>query len=113
MKRAFKALAFSVVVIASAAIPVGAVTQKQLTLASGATAGVYHPLGNAMAKVLEAYLPDTRVVNEATSTSVDNIRRVVAGTVQIAFTQPRGGSPIPFHNGAKNYYRENGVRIVR
>src|SRR6185295_260051 len=27
--------------------------------------------------------------------------------------QGKGGSPIPFHNGAKKYYTEQGVRVLR
>ena len=75
------------IVLGGAAISTGAIAQNRLTIATGGAAGVYHPLGNAMAKVLGSYLPDTTAGNEATSASADNIRRIVAGSVQVAFTQ--------------------------
>jgi TRAP transporter TAXI family solute receptor len=75
------------VVCGGMAISGGAAAQNRLTIATGGTAGVYHPLGNAMAKVWSTHLPDTTAGNEVTSASADNIRQVVAGKVQIAFTQ--------------------------
>lgn len=61
--------------------------QNRLSIATGPTSGVYFPLGGAVAKVLTSNLPDTTATHAATSASADNIRMIVAGKADIAFTQ--------------------------
>lgn len=70
-----------------AVISDSAIAQRRLIIASGGTAGIYHPLGSAIAKILNAQIPDVIASNEATSASADNIRMVTAGKADIAFSQ--------------------------
>jgi uncharacterized protein len=81
-KALFLFLVFALTVISDSAV-----SQRRLIIASGGTAGIYHPLGAAAAKVLNAHVPDVSASNEATSASADNIRMVVAGKADIAFSQ--------------------------
>jgi uncharacterized protein len=74
-------------VFALTVISDNAVSQRRLIIASGGTAGIYHPLGTAAAKILNAQIPDVSASNEATSASADNIRMVVSGKAEIAFSQ--------------------------
>ena len=70
-----------------AVISTAAIADKRLTIATGPTGGVYHPLGAAVAKVLASNIPDITAGHEATSASADNIRLIVAGQADIAFSQ--------------------------
>jgi TRAP transporter TAXI family solute receptor len=75
------------VVVSGTSFSTNTLAQKRLTVVTGPTGGVYFPLGGAVAKVLTSSLPDTTATHEATSASADNIRMVVAGKADIAFTQ--------------------------
>jgi TRAP transporter TAXI family solute receptor len=87
MKQLIKLLVCFAAVTSGALLSADVAAQKRLTIASGGTGGVYHPLGGAVAKMLATYQPDTTACHEATSASVDNIRMVAAGKADIAFTQ--------------------------
>lgn len=87
MKHSFKVVSLFFLVVVGTAGSIGALAQQRLTIVTGGTGGVYYPLGGAVAKVLATYIPDTTASHEATSASADNIRQVVAGKAQIAFTQ--------------------------
>src|SRR5262249_45494764 len=52
---------------------------------AGNTTGVYYQLGGAYAQVINADLPGYRATAEATSASVENIKRIVSGQSDIAF----------------------------
>lgn len=58
-----------------------------LAIATGSPNGVYHPLGTAVAKVLETAIPQSTVKPESTRGSVDNINLIVAGKAHIGFSQ--------------------------
>jgi TRAP transporter TAXI family solute receptor len=58
----------------------------RLSVATGGTGGVYYPLGGGMANVLSRTVPGVEATAEVTSASVDNIKLVGAGKVDIAFT---------------------------
>lgn len=81
-----KAIGLFIAILGITIVP-AASAQKRLSVATGPTGGVYFPLGGAVAKVLASSLPDTTATHEATSASADNIRMVVAGKADIAFTQ--------------------------
>lgn len=72
------------VALAAAAAPVQA--QNRLSIATGGTGGVYYPLGGGLANVLSKALPGVEATAEVTSASVDNIKLIGAGKVDIAFT---------------------------
>jgi uncharacterized protein len=60
--------------------------EKSLSIATGGTGGVWYPVGGAMANVFTKYLPHIEATAEVTSASVDNLRLLGAGKVDLAFT---------------------------
>lgn len=58
----------------------------RLSIATGNTTGVYYQLGGGLARMVGKYVPGYSATAEATGASVENIRRVVAGDSDIAFT---------------------------
>jgi len=58
--------------------------QNRLSIATGGTGGVYYPLGGGLANVLSKALPGVEATAEVTSASVDNIKLIGAGKVDIA-----------------------------
>src|ERR687891_719526 len=58
----------------------------RLSIATGNTGGVYYPYGGGLAKVLSESLPKVEVTAEVTAASVDNLKLIRDGKVDIAFT---------------------------
>jgi TRAP transporter TAXI family solute receptor len=58
----------------------------RLAIATGNTTGVYYVLGGGYAQVINDHLSGYRATAEATGASVENIKRVVSGQSDIAFT---------------------------
>jgi uncharacterized protein len=58
----------------------------RLSIATGNTTGVYYQLGGGLAKLISDNIDGYTATAEATGASVENIRRVVAGDSDIAFT---------------------------
>lgn len=58
----------------------------RLSIATGNTTGVYYQLGGGYARLIGQNIPGWTATAEATGASVENIRRVVAGDSDIAFT---------------------------
>jgi TRAP transporter TAXI family solute receptor len=58
----------------------------RLSIATGNTTGVYYQLGGGYARLIGQHVPGWTATAEATGASVENIRRVVAGDSDIAFT---------------------------
>lgn len=56
-----------------------------ISIATGGTGGVYYPYGGGLAKVLNENLPGVRVSAEVTAASVDNLKLIRDGKVDIAF----------------------------
>jgi TRAP transporter TAXI family solute receptor len=57
-----------------------------LSIATGGTGGVYYPYGGALAKLISEKLPNTQATAEVTGASVDNLKLMQVGKVDIAFT---------------------------
>jgi TRAP transporter TAXI family solute receptor len=57
-----------------------------LSIATGGTGGVYYPYGGALAAVYTAQIPDLQVTAEVTGASVDNLKLIQQGRVDMAFT---------------------------
>src|SRR3990170_687240 len=57
----------------------------RLSIATGNTGGVYYPYGGGLAKVLSESLPKVEVTAEVTAASVDNLKLIQLGKVDIAF----------------------------
>ncbi|MGD9510421.1 MAG: TAXI family TRAP transporter solute-binding subunit [Geminicoccaceae bacterium] len=67
--------------------PTAAVRAEQfINVLSGGTAGVYYPLGVALAKIYGETIPDTRTSVQATKASVENLNLLQQGKGEIAFT---------------------------
>jgi TRAP transporter TAXI family solute receptor len=58
----------------------------RLSIATGNTTGVYYQLGGGYARLIGEHVDGYTATAEATGASVENIRRVVAGDSDIAFT---------------------------
>ncbi len=60
---------------------------KQLTIATGGTGGVYYPLGGGLGNILGKELAGVTATAEVTGGSVDNMKLVGSGRSDIAFSQ--------------------------
>ena len=58
----------------------------RLSIATGNTGGVYYPYGGGLAKVISQSLPRVDATAEVTAASVDNLKLIQLGKVDIAFT---------------------------
>ena len=58
----------------------------RLSIATGNTGGVYYPYGGGIAKVIGESLPRVQATAEVTAASVDNLKLLQSGKVDIAFT---------------------------
>jgi TRAP transporter TAXI family solute receptor len=68
-----------------AAIAPGASAATRMSIATGGTGGVYYPYGGALANILTDELDDTEVNAEVTAASVDNMKLIESGDVELAF----------------------------
>jgi len=57
-----------------------------LSIATGGTGGVYYPYGGALARLISEKIPNTQVSAEVTGASVDNLKLLQVGKVDLAFT---------------------------
>lgn len=60
---------------------------KQLTIATGGTGGVYYPLAGGFGTIIAKEVPGTTATAEVTGGSIDNMRLVGSGNADLAFTQ--------------------------
>jgi TRAP transporter TAXI family solute receptor len=60
---------------------------KQLTLATGGTAGTYYPLGGAIAQIISTKTGLVNITAQSTGASVENMNLIGAGDVDIAIVQ--------------------------
>jgi len=57
-----------------------------LSVATGGTGGVYYTYGGALARAISEKVPNTQVTAEATGASIDNLKLMQVGKVDLAFT---------------------------
>lgn len=76
---------FVALLVCAVAGPVHA-QQRQLSISTGGTGGVWYPMGGAMANVLSKAMPNTSATAEVTGGSVDNVRLIAAGKTDIGFS---------------------------
>jgi hypothetical protein len=57
-----------------------------LSIGTGGTGGVYYPYGGAIARVISAGIPGVQVTAEATNASIDNLKLMQLGKVDLALT---------------------------
>jgi TRAP transporter TAXI family solute receptor len=65
---------------------------QNLSIGTGATGGVYYVIGGGLAKVLTEKLPGTQVTAEVTGASVDNLKFIKSGKMDIGFTMADSAS---------------------
>lgn len=82
----WQAGALVLAIAAGVAAPAAAQGQRQLSIATGGTGGVYYPLGGGLANVLTKNVPGWQATAEVTGGSVDNLKLVGAERAEIAFT---------------------------
>ncbi|MFZ5590199.1 MAG: TAXI family TRAP transporter solute-binding subunit [Bacillota bacterium] len=76
--------------------------KKFINIATGGTAGVYYPLGGAIANILNKNVPGANATAQATGASVANINLLKDGSVQMGFVQ-----------NDIAYYAVNGVEMFK
>lgn len=59
---------------------------RYLSIATGGTGGVYYPYGGAIARLLSEKVPGVQATAEVTGASVDNLKLLQLGKVDLAFT---------------------------
>jgi uncharacterized protein len=57
-----------------------------LSIATGGTGGVYYTYGGAVARLISEKVPNTQVTAEATGASIDNLKLMQVGKVDLALT---------------------------
>jgi uncharacterized protein len=62
-------------------------TISSISIATGTTAGVYYPVGGAMAEIISRHVDGVSATSEATGASVENIRLVESGDSEVALVQ--------------------------
>ncbi|ABO51715.1 TRAP transporter solute receptor, TAXI family [Desulforamulus reducens MI-1] len=61
--------------------------KKFFNIATGGTAGVYYPLGGAIAEIINKNISGANATAQSTGASVANVNMLTEGNVQIAFVQ--------------------------
>ena len=59
---------------------------QNLSIGTGGTGGVYYPYGGTLARLLTTHLPGVNATAEVTGASVDNLKLLQLGRVDLAFT---------------------------
>jgi TRAP transporter TAXI family solute receptor len=75
-----------------ATVAATALASNNLSIGTGATGGVYYALGGGLAKVLTDKLPGTQVTAEVTGASIDNLKFIRSGKMDIGFTMADSAS---------------------
>ncbi len=75
------------IITATLAWPVAAQQRTFVAVATGGTAGVYFPLGGALAEVWSTKVPGVQATAQTSGASVANIQLVGRGDVAVAFIQ--------------------------
>jgi TRAP transporter TAXI family solute receptor len=70
----------------TAACGAGGGDVRFLSIATGGTGGVYYPYGGALARIYTEQVPGVQVTAEVTGASVDNLKLLQQGRVDLAFT---------------------------
>jgi TRAP transporter TAXI family solute receptor len=82
----------------------------RLSIAAGQLGGTYYVLGGALAKVLSAHVPNVQVTAELTAASVDNLKFIRAGQVDLALVV---GPNLADGYRGEDLFREGGRVPVR
>lgn len=78
--------------VSAMTVSVAVYANQNLSIGTGATGGVYYVIGGGLAKVLTDKLPGTQVTAEVTGASVDNLKFIKSGKMDIGFTMADSAS---------------------
>ncbi len=92
-------LVVTVVLVGAMAAPIGAQV-RLLSLVTGGTAGVYFPLGGAMAEIWNRSVQGVRVASQSSGASVVNIQNMARGDAHLGLVQ-----------NDVAYYANNGTEV--
>lgn len=62
--------------------------EKRLVIATASTGGTWYPLGGGVANIISKYIPNTSASAKPSGASVENIRNVGSGRVDLAIVMP-------------------------
>jgi TRAP transporter TAXI family solute receptor len=83
-----RVLAFAIVVVIGLAVwPVAAQQRVFISIATGGTAGVYFPLGAALAEIWTGKVPNVQATAQTSGASVANVRLLEKSDVAVAMIQ--------------------------
>ncbi len=60
--------------------------KQRLSIATGGTGGVWYPYGGGVAQLITRYVPDVEATAEVTAASIDNLKLLQLGRVDLAFS---------------------------
>src|SRR5688500_1223343 len=85
--RMLLAVATAATMAAAIGAPAAEAQNKQLSIVTGGTGGVYYPLGGGFGNILGKELPGVTATAQVTGGSVANLQLIGSGKADIAFTQ--------------------------
>ena len=96
---------------AAAAAPAPTLTkQYKLSLATGGTAGTYFPFGGAMASLWSRDIPNVEITAETTGASVENMRLLGSGQVELALVQ---NDIADYANSGTQMFKDKSISNIR
>ncbi|MBL8831452.1 MAG: TAXI family TRAP transporter solute-binding subunit, partial [Rhodospirillales bacterium] len=94
----------------AAASPALAQSRRRITVATGGTGGVFHPYGVGLAKIFSEKMANTQATSQATGGSIDNIKMLHSGEVELGFSTMDSAYDAFQGEGA---YKSDGKQDVR
>lgn len=107
--RALKGAMIGFGVVAAFATPAFA-QNKQLTIATGGTGGIYYPLAGGFGTIIAKEIPGVTATAEVTGGSLDNMKLVGAGNADVAFTQV--DTAVDAINGRDKFPKKLNIRAL-
>lgn len=101
--------------VAGAVLTVAAATpalaqNKQLTIATGGTGGIYYPLAGGFGTIISKEIPGYTATAEVTGGSLDNMKLVGSGGADMAFTQV--DTAVDAVNGRDKFPKKLAIRAL-
>ncbi|MCC8190037.1 MAG: TAXI family TRAP transporter solute-binding subunit [Planctomycetes bacterium] len=82
-----KTMLVAALLVACSVVCSTGVAGERLTMGTGGTAGVYYPLGGAMAQIITKYFPDIEVSAQSTGATGENLRLTQTHDIDLAIVQ--------------------------
>ncbi|MDR7577001.1 MAG: TAXI family TRAP transporter solute-binding subunit, partial [Armatimonadota bacterium] len=86
-RRAIRRIGLALLLVAAVGWPAAAQPRTFIAVATGGTAGVYFPLGAALAEIWSSRVPGVQATAQTSGASVANIQLIARGDVGVAFVQ--------------------------